>query len=532
VERGWLGRAVCVAAVGLVVGSSALGVGGGVTATEAGADTPSFTMTCHGIPAVDTATFTSVIKGSLPDSVTAGKSLDVTGFGARMVIPSKFTTLGATLTLSGTLKLDLAAGNASPSSQSSTLTIPPTKLVKGETIPVTLSGTVGGFTAGDSAGAATITTATSATLNVEVTGTHLGPYSCTLPAETVASTTVLAPHPSVTAVLPNSGPLAGGEQVRIEGTFLTHPTSVTFGPMNEARTVKVLTTGRALSAIQPAGAAGTVNVTVTTPLGTSPVTGDDQFTYTNAPIVTAVTPGSGPTSGGTTVAITGLQMTTATKVTFGSMAATSFHVTSATKVTAVSPAQAGGTVNVTVTSPEATSVVGLLDQFTYTSTGYWEVASDGGIFSFGTAQFYGSMGGKHLNQPIVGMAATPTGGGYWEVASDGGIFAFGDAQFYGSMGGKPLDKPIVGMTATPTGGGYWEAASDGGIFSFGTATFHGSMGGKPLNRPMVGVATTVTGTGYWTVASDGGIFSYGSATFHGSMGGKPLNEPIVGMASS
>jgi hypothetical protein len=43
------------------------------------------------------------------------------------------------------------------------------------------------------------------------------------------------------------------------------------------------------------------------------------------------------------------------------------------------------------------------------------------------------MGGKPLNAPIVGMAATPTGNGYWEVASDGGIFSFGNARFSGSM---------------------------------------------------------------------------------------------------
>ena len=60
------------------------------------------------------------------------------------------------------------------------------------------------------------------------------------------------------------------------------------------------------------------------------------------------------------------------------------------------------------------------------------MASDGGIFAFGDATFYGSEGGKPLNKPIVGMAATPDGNGYWEVASDGGIFAFGDAKFYGS----------------------------------------------------------------------------------------------------
>ena len=69
-----------------------------------------------------------------------------------------------------------------------------------------------------------------------------------------------------------------------------------------------------------------------------------------------------------------------------------------------------------------------------TKVGYWEVASDGGVFSYGTANYYGSMGGKHLDAPIVGMAATPDGGGYWEVASDGGVFAFGDAQYYGSDG--------------------------------------------------------------------------------------------------
>jgi PKD repeat protein len=64
------------------------------------------------------------------------------------------------------------------------------------------------------------------------------------------------------------------------------------------------------------------------------------------------------------------------------------------------------------------------------SPGYYEVASDGGIFSFGTT-FYGSTGGMRLNKPIVGMAVTPDRLGYWLVASDGGIFAYGDAHYYG-----------------------------------------------------------------------------------------------------
>jgi L,D-peptidoglycan transpeptidase YkuD (ErfK/YbiS/YcfS/YnhG family) len=162
--------------------------------------------------------------------------------------------------------------------------------------------------------------------------------------------------------------------------------------------------------------------------------------------------------------------------------------------------------------------------------GYWIVAANGGVFTFGDAHFYGSMGGQSLNAPMVGMAATPDGGGYWLVASDGGIFAFGDAGSFGSMGGHTLNAPIVGMAATADGRGYWLVASDGGIFNFGDAHYDGSMGGHPLDAPVVGMAATANGGGYWLVASDGGIFTFGNATFEGSEGGKPLNRPIVGMA--
>jgi hypothetical protein len=130
----------------------------------------------------------------------------------------------------------------------------------------------------------------------------------------------------------------------------------------------------------------------------------------------------------------------------------------------------------------------------------------------------------------IASTTTPDGRGYWEVASDGGIFAFGDATFEGSMGGQPLNAPIVGIATTPDGRGYWEVASDGGIFAFGDATFEGSMGGQPLNAPIVGIATTPDGRGYWEVASDGGIFAFGDATFEGSMGGIPLDKPVIGVA--
>jgi hypothetical protein len=187
---------------------------------------------------------------------------------------------------------------------------------------------------------------------------------------------------------------------------------------------------------------------------------------------------------------------------------------------ALSPASFGASGNVSgphaVTGPAA----------------YWEVASDGGIFSYGNAPFYGSAGSLKLNKAIVGMAATPDDGGYWLVASDGGIFSYGDAQFYGSTGSIHLDKPIVGMAATPDGGGYWLVASDGGIFSYGDAQFYGSMGGQRLNAPIVGMDTTSSGSGYWLVASDGGIFNFGNAGFFGSSGALHLNKAIVGMAAT
>jgi endonuclease/exonuclease/phosphatase family metal-dependent hydrolase len=162
--------------------------------------------------------------------------------------------------------------------------------------------------------------------------------------------------------------------------------------------------------------------------------------------------------------------------------------------------------------------------------GYWIVGSDGGVYAFGNARFYGSMGGQHLNAPVVGMAATKNGQGYWLVAADGGIFAYGNAGFFGSMGGQPLNGAVVAMAATPSNNGYWLAAKDGGIFAFGDAPFYGSMGGQPLNYPVVDMDTTPDGQGYWMTAQDGGVFAFGDAGFYGSMAGKPLNGRITGMA--
>jgi hypothetical protein len=169
---------------------------------------------------------------------------------------------------------------------------------------------------------------------------------------------------------------------------------------------------------------------------------------------------------------------------------------------------------------------------TPSASGMWQAAADGGVFTCGSATFFGSAGSLHLNRPIVGMAATSDGDGYWLVASDGGIFSYGDASYFGSMGGQSLNAPIVGMAPTPDGKGYWLVASDGGVFSFGDASYFGSMGGQSLNAPIVAIAVNHDDGGYWLAGADGGVFAFGDATFFGSEAGVPLNAPVTSMAAT
>ena len=171
------------------------------------------------------------------------------------------------------------------------------------------------------------------------------------------------------------------------------------------------------------------------------------------------------------------------------------------------------------------------------SHGYWLVGSDGGIFSFGTAAFHGSMGATPLQRPVVAITPTLTGNGYWLVASDGGIFSFGDSTYYGSLpalgfhphgSGLPqsLNAPIVGMVPTFTGRGYFMVASDGGVFALGDAKFKGSCPGiGGCAGAAVAVMPDRTGDGYWLVTSLGDVYSFGDAAYYG--GPTPSSVPVV-----
>lgn len=89
--------------------------------------------------------------------------------------------------------------------------------------------------------------------------------------------------------------------------------------------------------------------------------------------------------------------------------------------------------------------------------GYWLVKpSDGGVFSYEGAPFYGSLAGKALQAPIVAASSTPSGNGYWLLGADGGVFCFGDAQFTDSYAGHPewQQGSRIFVDIQPHGNGY------------------------------------------------------------------------------
>ena len=125
----------------------------------------------------------------------------------------------------------------------------------------------------------------------------------------------------------------------------------------------------------------------------------------------------------------------------------SFQLTSGADAGAFSTPWAPGSPSTLATYQALPALAGAVFPAHAPQVGYWLVASDGGVFSFGDAGFYGSMGGTTLNKPVVGIAPTPDGKGYWLVASDGGVFSLGNAGFMGSIPSLGIGtKGAVGAT--------------------------------------------------------------------------------------
>jgi subtilisin family serine protease len=207
---------------------------------------------------------------------------------------------------------------------------------------------------------ATVPAHTAGTVSVRVTGAF-GASSDTANDDYV----YWAPVPAITGLNPTSGYTTGTNSVVMTGTGFTGATSVLFGS-TPATTFNV-DSDTQITAVAPAGSVGTVRAQVTTAGGTTPDTSADDYTYLMVPVptVSALTPTQGPTIGGTSLVVTGTNLTGATAVVFGSTNATAFHVDSNTQVTATAPAHAAGTVSVLVTTAGGTNVDTSADHYLY-----------------------------------------------------------------------------------------------------------------------------------------------------------------------
>jgi hypothetical protein len=257
--------------------------------------------------------------------------------------------------------------------------------------------------------------------------------SVTTPAGSSATSaadrfTYIPPAPTISGFTPNGGSTAGGTSVTISGTNLSGATSVTFGTIAAVITAN---SAGSITVTTPPGT-GLVALTVTTPGG--PVTSTGKFTYTApTPTVTSVSPNVGPNAGNATVTITGSNFTGATTVKFGSVNATSFQFNSPTQITAVTPAGSPGAVDVTVTTPAATSAINApADQYTYggppvvtaisistgPSAGSTSVTITGSNFTGATAVNFGGTPGTSVIVNGSGTSITvlsPPGSGTVDV---------------------------------------------------------------------------------------------------------------------
>ncbi len=335
-----------------------------------------------------------------------------------------------------------------------------------------------------------------------------------------------SPPPVVTSLSPAQGTTAGGTSVTISGDFLLNAESVSFGGTNAGF---VPNGDGTLTATSPFRGAGTVDVTVTTPGGTSGVSTADQFTFVSPPPPPPPPPPTPPSvdhgydlvgsDGGVFVFAGGF---------YGSLPQLGIHVNN---ITGIVPTihdngyflvgSDGGVFS--FNAPFANSlpgigvhvnnIVGIVP--TLNDRGYFLVGRDGGVFSF-NAPFANSLPGVgvHVND-VVGIAATADDRGYWLIGSDGSVYAFGDAHYYGNA-----PAGAVGITVTHDGHGYWVVGANGAVTAFGDA---GNVGDLPalgvaVNN-IVGIVVSPDSRGYNLIGSDGGVFSFGDAVNKGSLPG-------------
>jgi IPT/TIG domain/FG-GAP repeat len=226
-----------------------------------------------------------------------------------------------------------------------------------------------------------------------------------------------ASPPEVKAISPVAGPVSGGTAVTISGSGFEEPasqvTSVLFGS-KEAKsfTVNSNTSITAEAPEGPTAEPGSVEVRVIAPAGESPISPKGMFTYVSPPTVRKLSPNEGLIAGGAEVKISGSGFKEsgsgeATSVQFGSQPAKSFTVHSSTSITAVAPAQAAGSVHVTVTNLGGTSATSANDLFTFLLPALGSTTGLGaGSIGIGSALGFGPIASPNCGVSLFSRAVT------------------------------------------------------------------------------------------------------------------------------
>ena len=314
--------------------------------------------------------------------------------------------------------------------------------------------------------------------------------------------------PVVSGVSPTSGPMAGNTSVTITGSGFEGSTAVDFGTTGAQSFV--VNSDSQITAVSPTEPAGTVDLTVVSPGGTSATSVADEFTYEPGPVVTSVNPPSGSPAGGTSVTIDGSGFTGATAVKFGSAAAPSFTVNTDSQITATTPAGAAGQVDVTVSTPGGTSATGPSDVYTFSTvtgcTETWTGATD--------SQWSTASNWSNGNVPSFGdEVCIPAG------ASNLPVELSSSASIKTLNNQGSLD---VGGSLTISGSG---SVSSGALTAEGTIAGNGSLS---VTGTMTTNGATFGGPGAVTVQS-GSTWEIASTTVSG---GSVVNDGTAAIDST
>ncbi|WFE26787.1 IPT/TIG domain-containing protein [Solwaraspora sp. WMMD791] len=366
--------------------------------------------------------------------------------------------------------------------------------------------------AADSAAAATIV------LTAELSGEILGvpvviPVGTVIIAEATCERPAAPAPPTASSIDPDAGPQSGGQTVTITGSgFVPGGTDVTFDGV-PATGVVVDPSGTSLTAVTPPGAVGPADVVVSTDGGATDPLGYTYLADGSDAVVTGLDPDSGPTSGGTTVTITGSGFTGATGVTFDGVPGSGFSVNPAgTEITVVTPPGAAGPADVAITFPAGTADAGTFTYVPVPPTAS-SIDPDAGPQSGGqTVTITGSgfvPGGTDVTfdgVPATGVVVDPSGTSLTAVTPPGAV---GPADVVVSTDGgatDPLgytyladgsDAVVTGLDpdSGPTSGGTTVTITGSGFTGATGVTFDGVPGSGFSVNPAGTEITVVTPPG-------------------------------------